>query len=80
MNVNTAKIRRVYRPEENSVLVAVDRLRCCPTEVLDTFWPPARRKGGKETTLLQTREEKSLAIPAQNQGLAWTQMWVPAEV
>ena len=40
MNNNTAKIRRVDRPDGDLLLVATDRLRRCPTEVTDTFWPP----------------------------------------
>ena len=47
MDVNTAKIRRVDRPEDDAILVAVDRLRHCPSEVPDAFWPPAKQKGGK---------------------------------
>ena len=40
MNNNTAKIRRVDQPDGDLLLVATDRLRRCPTEVTDTFWPP----------------------------------------
>ena len=41
---NTAKIRRVDRPEEEPILVAIDRLRRCPAELADDFWPPDRAK------------------------------------
>ena len=40
MDSNTAKIQPVDRPDEDAILVAVDRLRTCPTEVPDVFWPP----------------------------------------
>ena len=43
MDVNTAKIRRVDKPEEDTILVAVDRLRQCPSEVPDTFWTPPKQ-------------------------------------
>ena len=44
LDTNTARIRRVDRPEEDAILVAVDRLRRCPSEVPDVFWPPDKRK------------------------------------
>ena len=28
------------KPEDELLLVAIDRLRRCPDEVADTFWPP----------------------------------------
>ena len=39
MNANNAQIRRVDQPEQDLLLVATDRLRRCPDEVEDTFWP-----------------------------------------
>ena len=54
MDINTAKIRRVDKPEEDTILVAVDRLRQCPSEVPDTFWPPPKQRKRKETTPSQT--------------------------
>ena len=39
---NNAHIRRVDRPEDDLLLVALDRLKRCPDEVCDTFWPPDR--------------------------------------
>ena len=42
---NNAHIRRVDRPESNLLLVAIDRLRRCPDEILDNqFWPPDKSK------------------------------------
>ena len=59
MDANTAKIRRVDRPGEDSILVAVDRLRHCPSEVSSAFWPPAKQCGKKKegvTNPLLTRD------------------------
>ena len=39
---NNAHIRRVDRPEDDLLLVAMDRLKRCPDEVCDTFLPPDR--------------------------------------
>ena len=51
LDVHTARIRRVDKPEEEAILVALDRLRRCPSEVPDEFWPPdKRKKRGKSTT------------------------------
>ena len=33
MDVNTAHIRRVDKPQEDTILVALDRLRRCPDEI-----------------------------------------------
>lgn len=41
---NTAKIRRVDRPEEEPILVSLDRLRKCPVEVGEEFWPPGQKQ------------------------------------
>ena len=51
LDVNTARIRRVDKPEEEAILVALNRLRRCPSEVSDEFWPPDKqKKRGKSTT------------------------------
>ena len=42
---NTAMIRRVDKPGEEPVLVALERLRRCPEEVGDDCWPPAKTRG-----------------------------------
>lgn len=65
MDVNTAKIRRVNRPDEDTLLVAVDRLRHCPTEVPDAFWPPARQRGKKGDNQLQTEDVTHNKISTQ---------------
>ena len=41
---NTAKIRRVDRPQEE---LSLDRLRRCPQEIGEGFWPPNRSKKNK---------------------------------
>ena len=43
MDTNTASIRRVDRPEDSPVLVALNCLRRCLDEVGDTFWPPDKK-------------------------------------
>ena len=47
---NTVKIRRVDRPGEEPILVALDRLRRCPEELADNYWPPdkTRERGTKK--------------------------------
>ena len=61
MDCNTAQIRRVDRPEEDTVLVALDRLRCCPEELVpdnNDFWPHPKRKRSKKKP--ESFEEPSL--------------------
>lgn len=43
---NTAKLRHVDDPDGDMILVALERLRRCPDEVADNFWPPDKRKHG----------------------------------
>lgn len=54
VDTNTAKIRRVDKPEEDTIRVSLDRLRRCPEEASDQFWPPdkvtRRRKNGSKLT------------------------------
>ena len=40
LNANNAQIRKVNQPDGDLLLVATDRLRRCPDEVEDMFWPP----------------------------------------
>ena len=40
LNANNAQIRKVNQPDGDLLLVATDRLRRCPDEVEDLFWPP----------------------------------------
>ena len=50
VDVNTAKIMRVDRPQEEPILVAVDRLRRCPDEIGDEFWPPGKKNLDRKPT------------------------------
>ena len=50
---NNAHIRRVDKPEEELLLVAVDRLRRCPQEISDTFWPPDSPRKNTQTQTLK---------------------------
>ena len=43
LDTNTAHIRRVDCPQEDAILVALNRLRRCPLEVGDEFWPPDKK-------------------------------------
>ena len=60
VDTNTAKIRPVDQPESEPLIVSLGRLRRCPGEVEDTFWPPpngrpGRRKARKDKKLGQTQ-------------------------
>ena len=52
LDTNTAHIRRVDKPQDDTILVAVDRLRRCPDDLEEGCWPPAgpekQRKRKKE--------------------------------
>ena len=41
---SNAQIHRVDRPQDEPILVASGHLRRCPSEVPDTFWPPAKKR------------------------------------
>ena len=45
--MNDAHIRPVDRPAEEPILVSLERLRRCPEEIPDRFWPdgPPRKRG-----------------------------------
>jgi len=38
-----AHVRRVDTPQEEPILVAIQRLKQCPLEIPDEFWPPEKR-------------------------------------
>ena len=61
MDANTARIRRVDNPQEEPILVALDRLRRCPVELSDDYWPP------NKTKRLQLGSKKK-ALPANLSG------------
>ena len=59
MDNNTAKIRRVDQPQMEPILVAIDRLRSCPEEVVDDYWPSGRARG-------KARKSRPLATTTPN--------------
>ena len=64
LDTNTAKIRRVDKPQEEPILVALDRLRRCPEGVPDVFWPPGRAGRGRPATAPRA---VSHAVPEQSE-------------
>ena len=44
MGENTAKIRTADNPGDEPILVAQERLRKCPEEIIDGCWPPEKTK------------------------------------
>ena len=51
---NTVEVRPVDRPKANSIHVALDRVRVCPEEIPDVFWP---RKTCPSTETTDTAED-----------------------
>ena len=70
MGTNTAKICRVDRPEEEPLLVSLDRLRRCPEEIGEGFWPPDARGSMKKKKKLPPdiapSDEQPAATPDSN--------------
>ena len=71
MGDNTASIVRVDRPEEGPMLVSLGRLRRCPRELNDEFWPPKKSGGRKRTRAVvhqpappQSQQESQVDSPA----------------
>ena len=65
LTTNNAHIRRVDKPEDESLLVAIDRLRRCPDEVADIFWPPDQSVK-KQKRAAATRNQKTHQLRAAN--------------
>ena len=64
---NNAHIRRIDKPEGELLLVAIDRLRRCPNEVADVFWPPDRSaKKQLKSKRAVTRSQKKHQLRAAN--------------
>ena len=59
VDVNTARIRRVDKPQEDPILVAIDRLRRCAREIEDKFWPPDKERVSRKWQPAKT-------VPPQN--------------
>ena len=74
LDTNTAHIRRVDRPQNDTILVALNRLRRCPLEIGAEFWPPDKKaaKGA-------SRKPKSKA-PAPTGGAAQASLPIPSPV
>ena len=47
VTANNAKIRPVDVPQEEPILVSLERLRRCPKELGDEFWPARKPKKKK---------------------------------
>ena len=50
LDVNTARNRWVDKPQEEPILVAIDRLQWCASEIEDEFWLPDRESVTKAVT------------------------------
>ena len=64
LGTNTAHIRRVDRPQEEPILVALQRLRHCADEIPEEYWPPGKRQKSRHAT------SRSLAetVPGDDSG------------
>ena len=62
MDVNTAHIRRVDKPQEDTILVALDRLRRCPDEI-EGVWPPAKASKKQQRALSSVPPSTSDSLP-----------------
>ena len=47
LDTNTAHVRRVDQPQDELILVAIDRLRRCPDELEEGCWPPKATGRGR---------------------------------
>lgn len=64
LSSTNAYIRRVDRPQDDPVFVSLQRLRRCPDEIPDEFWPPDKsRKRKKAPKNLKQRSEESASEP-----------------
>ena len=63
LDTNTTHIRQVDEPQGDTILVALSRLRRCPDELGDSFWPP--QKGRKKPTTTVWSPSDSNVTPTQ---------------
>ena len=56
---NNASIRRVDRPQDEPILVALQRLRRCPEEVPDEYWPPDKPRKGRPRNREKQRDDQA---------------------
>ena len=55
---SNAYIRRVDRSQDDPIFVALQRLRRCPDEIPDEFWPPDKsRKRKARRSLRRTNDD-----------------------
>ena len=76
MDVNTATLTRVDKPQEEPLVVAIDRLRRCPDEIGTEFWPPDKRvsrKKGKGRSTHQMPCEQAAAPTTTFRGVSETE-------
>ena len=52
---NNASIRPVDKPQEEPILVALDRLRKCPDELTDKFWPKQQQRRGRTSAITKVK-------------------------
>ena len=75
LDTNTSRIRRVDKPHEEPILVALQRLRRCPEEIPNEFWPPDKsrksRSSPEKSQQLRPSPEKSQndcpSVPGESQ-------------
>ena len=49
LDTNTFRIRRVDKPHEEPILVALQRLRRYPEEIPNEFWPPDKSRKSRSS-------------------------------
>ena len=66
VEANNACVRRVDRPQDEPILVALQRLRRCPDEVGDEFWPPdsQKKRGRPKTVRVSGVDEEDAVEPS----------------
>ena len=69
MMENGAIVKPVDRPQEDSVRVAIDRLRACPVEVPDQSWPSHHVIKPRKTLAKDDHEPSTNRIDSRMQGV-----------
>ena len=66
LTVNNAQIRRIDKPHDEPIRVALDRLRRCPAEVPNEFWPPKNQQRKRPPkSVAVNHEQKKAAAPLE---------------
>ena len=68
---NNAKIRPVDKPQDEPILVALSRLRRCPEEIGDDFWPTRKSTTSVETSVQGIPDNDTPAPIAEEQTGIW---------